>query len=50
MDWWEIVLSVLIMAVGGGGIFSLIIKSRLEELRAIEERLSLERRKIMLKY
>ena len=46
MDWWEIVLSVLIMAVGGGGIFSLIIKSRLEELRAIEERLSLERRKV----
>ena len=46
MDWWEIVLSVLLVAVGGGGIFNLIIKSRLDELRAIEERLSAERRKI----
>ena len=46
MDWLEIVLYVLLMVVGGGGIFSLIIRSRLEELRAIEERLSLERRKV----
>jgi len=46
MDWWEIVLSVLLAVVGGGGIFNLIIKSRLDELRAIEERLSAERRKI----
>ena len=46
MDWLEIVLYGLLMIVGGGGIFSLIIRSRLEELRAIEERLSLERRKV----
>ena len=46
MNWLEILLSVVIVAVGGGGIFNLIIKSRLEELRAIEERLSVERRKV----
>lgn len=46
MDWWEIVLSVVLIAVGGGGIVNLIIKARLDELRAMEERLRDERRKI----
>ena len=46
MEWWEILLTVVVAAVGGGGIISVIIKSRLDELRAIEERLSAERRKI----
>ena len=48
MDWWEIVLSILVVAVGGGGIFNLVVKARLDELRAIEERLTAERRKIYL--
>ena len=44
MDWLQIVLAPLLMVVGG--IVTWIIKSRLEELRAIEERLRAERRKI----
>ena len=44
MDWLQIVLAPLLMVVGG--IVTWIIKSRLEELRAIEERLRDERRKI----
>jgi len=48
MDLWEIVLSILVVLAGGSGIFSLVIKARLDELRAIEERLTAERRKIYL--
>jgi len=44
MDWLQIVLAPLLMVVGG--IVTWIIKSRLEELRAIEERWRDERRKI----
>lgn len=46
LEWWEIVLSIILVAVGGGGIFSLIIKSRLDELHSVEERLSTERRRV----
>ena len=46
MDWWEIMLSFLLIVVGGGGIINLIIKARLDELHAMEERLRDERRKI----
>ena len=44
MDWLQIVLAPLLMVVGG--IITWIIKSRLEELRATEERFRAERRKI----
>ena len=46
MEWWEILLSILVLAIGGGGIFNIIIKSRLDELHKVEERLSTERRKV----
>lgn len=46
MEWWEILLYVLLAAVGGGGIISLIIRSHLEERRAIEERLHGEHRRV----
>lgn len=46
MEWWEILLSILVVAIGGGGIFNIIIKSRLDELHKVEERLSTERRKV----
>ena len=44
MEWWEIALSPLLIVVGG--IITWFLKSRSEELRATEERLSAERRKI----
>ena len=48
MDWLQNVLPTLLIVVGGaaGSIITWIIRSRLEELRAIEERLSVERRKV----
>ncbi len=48
MEWWEIVLSILVLVAGGGGIFNLFVKARLDELRATAERLTPERRKIYL--
>lgn len=46
MEWWEIILSILVVAIGGGGIFNLVVKARLDELHEINERLTTERRKI----
>lgn len=46
MEWWEILLYILVVAIGGGGIINIIIKSRLDELHKVEERLGIERRKV----